>query len=156
MGKMQRNKGAAGEREVFKILADELGVELKRDLSQTQDGGCDFSLAGFSCEIKRQETLNLQTWWNQTCYSAGRNAEVPALIYRQSRQPWRVIVPFDAVSPLFLCDPEDINDEAIIEAERFDRSITMLLQPMFTDLLRETMSLEAMAAMREKGHHTTQ
>ena len=155
VGKSQRNKGAAGEREVFKILNDELGLGLKRDLSQTQDGGCDFTVANFACEIKRQETLSLGSWWDQTARNAGKLDLIPALLYRQSRQPWRVMLPFAYISDIFWGWDTDIPLAPDWAAD-FDRTATILLQPMFTDLIRENMSSMALAAMREKASHTTQ
>jgi hypothetical protein len=157
MGKMQRNKGAAAEREVFKILADELGVNIKRDLSQTQDGGCDFSLANYACEIKRQEALQLRTWWKQACDSAETTGEIPAVIYRQSRQPWRVMLPFDAVSPMFMLfdERDDTYRYDQERAELYERTITIKLEPMFIEILRETLSHQAMEMMVESKRSTT-
>ncbi len=55
MSAMQRRKGAAGEREVLKLLGDELGVLLSRNLQQTREGGADcIALKGFAIEVKRQ------------------------------------------------------------------------------------------------------
>jgi hypothetical protein len=36
-----RTKGAAAEREIFKILSDCLGVKVERNLVQTREGGAD-------------------------------------------------------------------------------------------------------------------
>ena len=37
----ERRKGADGERELAKLLYDRLGVELKRNLEQSRNGGYD-------------------------------------------------------------------------------------------------------------------
>lgn len=107
MGKMQRNKGAAGEREVLAMLGERLGVTLQRNLSQTRNGGADcVELGRIRLEVKRQESLNLNQWWIQAGRQAGYvyipsgmytykvdalnegQPLVPVLAYRQSRKPW--------------------------------------------------------------------
>lgn len=103
-----RTKGATGEREVCKLLngivgtvMQELGytdedIELaqrvvQRNQNQTAVGGCDLSNAfGISFEIKRQEQLSVGTWWKQCVSQAERNNELPVLMYRQNRRPWKV------------------------------------------------------------------
>ena len=45
---------------------------------------------GLAVEVKRQETLSLNTWWKQCELSANRDNSVPVLIYRQNKQKWRV------------------------------------------------------------------
>ena len=90
MSKMSRTKGAAAEREVFKIFNDELGLSIKRNLEQYQQSDSDARLYGFCIEIKRCEALSLRSWWDQVVESSKKDHSIPVLIYRQSRQPWRV------------------------------------------------------------------
>jgi hypothetical protein len=121
MGAMQRNKGAAGEREVLKLLGERLGITLNRNLSQTRNGGADcVELGRIRLEIKRQEKLNIPAWWRQAEEQAGLllvsidtnnnsdgdlNAQnlpgsppgkpdrlIPALAYRQSHKPWTFVL----------------------------------------------------------------
>ena len=126
MGKMQRNKGAAGEREVAKILNDELGIELVRNLEQTRNGGHDLiGLDGWAIEIKRQEQLSINTWWKQTTDQAERAGAKPALFYRQSRKPWTVVV-----------DANDISQDSFPVNRR--HTIQMDVQ-CFCQLVREEM-----------------
>ena len=87
-----RTKGAAAEREVFKILSDALGVKVERNLIQTREGGADTSVGDWAIEVKRQETLSIAAWWEQAVEQAKRVNKMPMLIYRRSRQPWKVIV----------------------------------------------------------------
>lgn len=54
MGKAQRTKGAAGEREVCDLILRDLGIEVHRNLQQTRDGGADIKLKPFSIEVKRR------------------------------------------------------------------------------------------------------
>jgi len=91
-----RNKGASAEREVIKLLEPlvrDFGEgKLFRNLEQTRSGGHDIiGLDWLALEVKRQETLSLDAWWQQTVQQAGES-RVPVLIYRQSRQPWRVVM----------------------------------------------------------------
>ena len=89
MGKMSRNKGAAAEREVAKLLAGALGTEITRNLDQTRDGGYDLKGLNVALEVKRCEQLAINNWWAQAVRQGAESRKVPALVYRQSRKPWR-------------------------------------------------------------------
>ena len=91
MGKMQRNKGAQAERELFALLTDGLGLNITRNLVQTRAGGADtIDIPGVALEVKRHEVLQIGSWWEQTLAQAGDR--IPLLAYRQSRQPWRFVI----------------------------------------------------------------
>jgi hypothetical protein len=65
----------------------------QRNQIQTAVGGCDLTNTwGLAIEIKRQEALSVNTWWKQTELSAQRAQQEPVLIFRQSRQPRRVVM----------------------------------------------------------------
>jgi Holliday junction resolvase len=98
MAKMQRSKGARGERELARLLADELGTDITRNLLQTREGGHDLEGLPFALEVKRQETLNINAWWRQAVAQAEASGLSPALAYRQSRKPWKFIVRLSDVS----------------------------------------------------------
>ncbi len=103
-----RTKGASAEREVATMLngiivqvmtgmgasPDDIEAAAKcvqRNQNQSAVGGCDLTnVFGISVEVKRQEQVSLGTWWAQTTKAAERNNELPLLIWRQSRKPWRV------------------------------------------------------------------
>jgi hypothetical protein len=99
MAKMQREKGARGERELFGLLSDQLGTTVQRNLVQTRDSGADsLSIPGFSIEVKRQEIPFRQAWWDQVNATRhqnglhpGRGGIIPVLFYRQSRHPWTAV-----------------------------------------------------------------
>ncbi len=101
-------KGKAAEREIANLLNHSVnkirqnrGLVLfsqenalfQRNQLQSAVGGSDlvnpFKLA---IEIKRCETLNINTWWKQVVTAAEPGNEIPILIYRQSRKQWRVIM----------------------------------------------------------------
>ena len=87
-GAMSRTKGARAEREVLKLLGEELGQQLTRNLSQTREGGADcLDVRGFVIEVKRQERLNRLAWWRQACEQAEGKGE-PMLLYRRNGEPW--------------------------------------------------------------------
>ncbi|NBW12661.1 MAG: hypothetical protein EBR82_32020 [Caulobacteraceae bacterium] len=98
MGKMQRNKGARGERELFALLSDGLGLNITRNLVQTRSGGADtMDIPGFAIEVKRQEVLKMSEWWTQTLSQAGD--KIPVLAYRQSRKPWHFLISLYDINP---------------------------------------------------------
>ena len=99
-GKMSRNKGQRGEREVIKLLQpvvdrsfERFGMVppcLQRNLLQAHTGGHDvFGLDWLALEVKYHETVNLSPWWAQTLRQCG-HGQTPVLIWRKSRVPWRV------------------------------------------------------------------
>lgn len=98
-GRGARNKGAAGEREVAKILTDNLGFVVKRNLSQSRDGADDITIQKFRVEVKRQETLAIDKWSTQV-EACSKPGEVPVVIYRRSGQPWRVCLLLDDFIPM--------------------------------------------------------
>lgn len=93
-GRMSRNKGAAGERELAKILADELGIEVQRKLGQARDGGDDIQVGKYRLEVKRREALRMDDWCEQIEAAAGPG-EWPVVVYRRNGQPWRAVVPLE-------------------------------------------------------------
>lgn len=98
-GNMSRGKGQRGEREAATVFAEwslpvcdymgEAGIELKRNLMQSRQGGYDLvGLDWLALEVKRHETLSVGAWWTQTLKQAGPG-QIPVLMYRQNRTPWR-------------------------------------------------------------------
>ena len=91
MGKSQRDKGAAYEREVAIELTKQLGVVFKRVLGQARDGGGDVESVYMDVlfECKRRKTLKgLYQWMRQAVMSSqvqsimtGRRS-IPALVFR--------------------------------------------------------------------------
>lgn len=105
MGAAARNKGAAGEREFNALLAPAVsnactlanvpGIRLSRNFAQSSEGGCDLNVLakyGFAFEVKRHETLQINTWWAQIVKAAAKENAWPFLAYRQNRKPWTFVV----------------------------------------------------------------
>ena|SRR6056297_3073823 len=111
MGKAQRNKGKAAEREFLNALSQALQLDysLARNLQQSDGGGADcIAIPGLAIEIKRHETLRLSEWWQQTIEQADRLNAAPVLVYRQSRKPWSVCVYLHWLAPSVYGDAGDI------------------------------------------------
>lgn len=102
---IQKSKGDGGEREICKMLNDIIlplldkhGIDrpnvdiVQRNKNQAAVGGNDLTNTfGLSIEVKRQEALNINTWWKQCLEAANRNGEHPVLLYRQSRKQWKCV-----------------------------------------------------------------
>ena len=104
-----RQKGAEGEREIYRLLnpaiqhvmtqlgypqdqIDKAATCVQRNQNQTAVGGNDLvGTFGLSIEVKRQEALSVNTWWKQCVDAAARNNEQPVLMYRQNGKKWRVV-----------------------------------------------------------------
>lgn len=100
---MGQNKGKRGEREVKDMFVElmqiaeqatgKVGVSerVKRNTTQSDRGGDDIvGIPLLSIEVKRQETLQLNQWWQQAVAQGNKQKLQPVLIYRQNRKAWRV------------------------------------------------------------------
>lgn len=99
MGINVRQKGQRGEREASVLLQEwaepvtrAMGVSeiaLHRNLDQSRVGGYDLlGLDWLALEVKRHENLQVSQWWKQTVRQANAD-QIPFLMYRQNRTPWR-------------------------------------------------------------------
>lgn len=99
-GKMSRDKGKRGEREIVDMLqpiVDEVYAafeldppKLKRNTLQSDGGGSDIAgLPWLAIEVKYQEQMNITTWWKQTLEQAGSD-RAPVLVYRRNNVRWAV------------------------------------------------------------------
>lgn len=92
-GKRSRDKGASGERELCRMLSDELGFVVKRNIGQARSGGADcLELAGFSIEVKRCEQLRRPSWWAQAVKQAVQARAEPIVFHRRNNEPWRALI----------------------------------------------------------------
>lgn len=105
MGINIRQKGQEGERDIQRALEPivrrlmtEGGFPLpvkpiiQRNQNQSAVGGSDLSNTfGLSIEVKRQESLSVNTWWKQCTKSAEELNEVPVLLYRQNGKKWKCV-----------------------------------------------------------------
>lgn len=85
-----RNKGAAGERELSKILK-EYGYETRRGQQFCgANGDADVvGLEGIHIECKRVERLNISDAMSQSISDA-RQGEIPVVMHRKNHEEWLV------------------------------------------------------------------
>lgn len=137
MGAASRNKGSAAEREVARLLEDELGIKFARDLEQCRSGGSDLVPSDpafpFVIEVKRRAAGWTYTggWWEQVCNAAIGTGKRPALFYRFDRQLWRCVIPITAVA-------EAVGGEAELALDECEVCI-----PVFCMIAREMMARRA-------------
>jgi Holliday junction resolvase len=118
VSRMQRDKGARGEREVFGLLSDMLGTIVRRNVDQARQGGADgIEIPGWAIEVKRWEREELGVWWLQCLDQARKANREPALIWRASRQPWRVMVDLYAINSIAF--PVTQRHTAVISLDAF-------------------------------------
>lgn len=108
-----RQKGQNGEREIQRILENVIRKVMlncgeclpdkaivQRNQNQTAVGGSDLvGTFGLAIEIKRQEQLNINTWWKQCEEQAENQNEHPVLLFRQNGKKWRCITKLWLVMP---------------------------------------------------------
>ena len=116
MSAAQRRKGKDGERELARLLREQLGADVTRNLEQTRQGGADLlGLPDWAIEVKRAVRPRLGEWWLQTCQQAEATGQRPALFYRLDRQPWRVVVALRDVATGFENAPLTLRLETDVE-----------------------------------------
>lgn len=81
MGRLQRSRGAATEREVANYLSDQLGTVVKRKLGQARDSGEDISVPPFRIEVKRRRGFAGMSFLTQAETGAAPG-EIPLVIVR--------------------------------------------------------------------------
>jgi len=102
-----RVKGANFERELARMIYDELGVQTKRDLEQyrASDHGDLIGLDGWTIEAKRYAHNaggNFKPeWWKQVTSAANANGTEPVLIYKYDRQPIKCVVFLSSINGEF-------------------------------------------------------
>ena len=139
-----RQKGAAAEREIAKLLFDELGMTFKRDLEQYRaaDHGdliCDEPFP-FVIEVKRYKTgcAPQPAWWDQVCAAAKSAGLLPLLVYKYNHQQWKWRMPAEAVMRAGLPHGnmgmrEDAELDWNYAVEMDTRTAMMIVRELLTD-----------------------
>lgn len=94
MGRMQRTKGQAGEREAAALIRDLTGWQVQRRVRNAAGDSDLVGVPGWSVEIKRYASASradIAVWWAQCVAQAG--SELPVLFYRLDRSSWRSVWP---------------------------------------------------------------
>lgn len=101
MGKSQRQKGAAGEREWTKMLSA-TGVPAKRALGQARDGGGDVPAAPFLWEVKRHARFAVYEHVDQAAAAMPQyeGCTIPAVALRGDNREWLVVMRASDVLPI--------------------------------------------------------
>mgnify|MGYP001108127695 FL=1 len=119
MGGMSRRKGAAFEREIANLIKDHLGLDAKRNLMQTAEGGHDLlGVSGWAIECKRYASIkpaDLRKFWEQTVMQAHYVNALPCLITKADRQPIQVHIQW--MGPGSDCYGDSIQGVATISFE---------------------------------------
>ena len=101
MGRMSREKGKRGERELAKILR-EYGYDARRGQQFCgSNGDADVvGLPGIHIEVKRTEVLKAYQYLEQAIADA-KYGEMPVVFHRQNGKPWIVLMPIDIFMQLY-------------------------------------------------------
>lgn len=101
MGKMQREKGKRGERELAGILR-KYGFDSRRGQQYSgANGDADVAgLPGIHVEVKRVERLNISEAMKQSQRDA-RPGEIPTVFHRKNREEWHVTMPLGGWMELY-------------------------------------------------------
>lgn len=92
MSASQRNKGAEGEREVCRLILDNLGIKVGRNLDQWRDGGYDIPLGPFLLEVKRRKQMAFYEWFHQIEAACASTGKQPVVFARADGERWKVII----------------------------------------------------------------
>lgn len=95
-GASSRNKGARGELELCRLLADNLGGTFNRNykqVAQAQHGDIEQLVGPYLVEVKNCKDITLKPWWAQAVIAAEVAGAVPCLAYKIARVGWRFVVP---------------------------------------------------------------
>ena len=103
LGKLSRNKGKAGEREVAKLFTvrnfpSKRGVQYNGSTG-SPDVIIDALSEVFQIEVKRTETFNLYSALTQAKSDAP--TKVPLVIHRRSKRPWVAVIELNRLIDLF-------------------------------------------------------
>lgn len=89
MGSSQRNKGAAGERELAKVL-NENGIYAHRGYVQFKQSDL-VGIDDIHPEVKRQETTKIWEWYEQAVQEAEKRQDgSPVVFFRRNRSNWLI------------------------------------------------------------------
>lgn len=93
-GAHHRRKGLRAEREIFERFQAAGGVVL--NLDGQGDHLVELHDVIYHVEGKRQERIEIEKWCRQAESEAARPYFVPVVVWRRSRQPWRITLGLDA------------------------------------------------------------
>ena len=90
-----KRKGNAGEVEFCKLIFENLGIDVHRNLQQTRDGGADIKLKPYSIEVKRRAAIgNIYDRMSQATEGCDLS-ERPIVVCRADRKQWLAVMPIE-------------------------------------------------------------
>ena len=99
-GAFSRSKGARGELELCRLLAENLGGIFTRNLKQyqqSQEGDVSQLVGPYLIEVKNCASItNIKAWWQQAVTAANKVGAIPCLAYKIPRKGWRFVTPIPA------------------------------------------------------------
>lgn len=100
MSRASRDKGAQFERDVQDMARAHGFTQCRRAFASGARGGADLTgIPGVALECKRQERVELRSWWAQA-EAAADPGEVPVVALRWSRGPALAVLPLDELLSL--------------------------------------------------------
>ena len=99
-----RRKGASFERQICKLIKQNLNYDAKRNLDQYQaKGQADIVIPGWSIECKAylKGTTFKRAWWEQAKESAASLNLTPVLIYKYNNCPIKCVISLNVLSRNF-------------------------------------------------------
>ena len=90
-----KQKGSRNEREVAELIR-KYGFDARRSAQycgNTGDAADITSDLPYHIEVKHQERLEIDKWWEQAVHDS--KGKEPLLVFRKNRQRWRVVMDFE-------------------------------------------------------------
>lgn len=98
-----RNKGAVAEREIASILRAAGWPDARRTgQMQSQRGAPEadvFAIPGARLEVRRRERIEIVRWCREH-EALTPPLDIPIVVFRPSREPWRACLELDELLPL--------------------------------------------------------
>jgi hypothetical protein len=100
-GRGARAKGFAFERDIAKKITEAVGIEFKRGLGQTRNGGEEISdvyseaVPSIHIEAKRQKRCNIKAALRQAIEDTSQSDKIPIAITKDDRQDILVTMRFE-------------------------------------------------------------
>ena len=116
MGKMSRDKGKRGEREVATELQKLFGITARRGVQYRGGAGSPDVIAdipGVHIEVKRCERLSLYPAMKQAVDDAG--GSIPIVCHRQNSKEWLVVVRLDDLPKLAVALNNTLEEGGIVK-----------------------------------------
>lgn len=95
MGAHAQKKGKRGEDAFCKWIKKNFKIDVRREHFQASGHSADIRIKDFLFEVKRRETLDLDSWWYQVAISKQHDNDdiIPVVAFKQNYKPWKFLLP---------------------------------------------------------------